>query len=382
MTRLGLFVLLVASLGLSACGAGQVFGATITPSPTETRTPGTTPTSTLTFTPSSTPTPTSTPTPAVYDIFNTNSFPAVMKAVAMDPMKATPEQQAEYQTFLDAQREKYFETEGIKDVVDKMVESGQIDPRQRGLWGLVYDQAIHQERRGLMVFSPQEIREAVAAEDQNNFPLYYEKVSMDGHNFMWPFGFDNQLLSLDPQYQKISPFGVDVPAIKAPMFTSGFLVGVGTVDTNPDARILEMAMKKPDGQWRLIYRSASHQPSFNIPNGASCMVVGLTGPSVPMTYPEAIPVGPLTYFGGGTFLEATDEYLLSQLGFSIDISFESNLQRNWERSNGTSTIFCNYPYGIFMAEDISRSGGGAPGYLIGDNPGYYRSWPWLVGPVK
>ena len=51
------------SLLVSACGPGQIFGPTFTPSPTSTSTPTIAPTATLTFTPTltSTPKPTSTP---------------------------------------------------------------------------------------------------------------------------------------------------------------------------------------------------------------------------------------------------------------------------------------------------------------------------------
>lgn len=51
------------NLLLSGCGAGQVFGPTVTPTPTITFTPTLTPTATATFTPSATSTPTATFTP-------------------------------------------------------------------------------------------------------------------------------------------------------------------------------------------------------------------------------------------------------------------------------------------------------------------------------
>jgi len=54
-------LILFASFVLSACGPGQLFGPTITPTPTNT--PTTTPTPTPTSTPTLTPTSTSTPTP-------------------------------------------------------------------------------------------------------------------------------------------------------------------------------------------------------------------------------------------------------------------------------------------------------------------------------
>jgi len=56
-------ILVVISLLVSSCGPGQLFGPTITPSPTATLTPTITPSPTLTRTPTSTPTPTITPTP-------------------------------------------------------------------------------------------------------------------------------------------------------------------------------------------------------------------------------------------------------------------------------------------------------------------------------
>lgn len=56
-------LVLMMSLLISSCGPGQLFGPTITPSPTYTLTPTLTPTSTSTLTPTPTPTPTLTPTP-------------------------------------------------------------------------------------------------------------------------------------------------------------------------------------------------------------------------------------------------------------------------------------------------------------------------------
>lgn len=56
-------ILLVFSIFLSSCGPGQLFGPTITPTPTSTSTPTLTPTNTLTLTPTNTLTPTSTNTP-------------------------------------------------------------------------------------------------------------------------------------------------------------------------------------------------------------------------------------------------------------------------------------------------------------------------------
>ena len=56
-------ILFVISLLVSSCGPGQLFGPTITPSPTLTLTPTITPSPTLTPTPTSTLTPTITPTP-------------------------------------------------------------------------------------------------------------------------------------------------------------------------------------------------------------------------------------------------------------------------------------------------------------------------------
>jgi hypothetical protein len=79
------------------------------------------------------------PTPDVaYNIDDKNSFPADMKAIAMDPMNATPEQQVAYQQFLDSQRQKFFVEKGIQEVMDKMVASGKIYPEQAGLWGMAY----------------------------------------------------------------------------------------------------------------------------------------------------------------------------------------------------------------------------------------------------
>jgi hypothetical protein len=86
-------------------------------------------------------------------------------------------------------------------------------------------------------------------------------------------------------------------------------------------------------------------------------------------------VGPLTYFAGYTIPEATDEFLFSQLGYNIDLFWQSLPLRNWERSNGVDTIYCSYPFGILMAQDISRYGN-VPGYPEGDTPGWYRGWPW------
>ncbi len=56
-----LIVLIAFSLIATSCGPGQLFGPTITPTPTNTLTP--TPTSTITPSPTSTPTPTATPSP-------------------------------------------------------------------------------------------------------------------------------------------------------------------------------------------------------------------------------------------------------------------------------------------------------------------------------
>jgi hypothetical protein len=346
-------------------------------------TPLPSPSATATEKPTETLPPSPTPTEAVYDIFNPDSFPDQFKVVAADPMKAAPEQQTAYQTFLDKQRDIYFIKWGIKDVVDNMKN---IDPNQGRLWGLVYDQAVHPEQKRLMVFGPEEIRQAVAAEDINNFEAYVEQPVIDGHHLSWPFGFGtNQPLALDPQYQKLSPFGVDVPVKKAPFSSSGFLVGVGTVDSNPDARILMMAMKKPDGQWRLVFRSASHKADFNYPAGTSCMVADKRNWIFPTTYPEAVPVGPLTYFNGYTIPEATDEFLFAQLGYNIDLFWQSLTLRNWERANGVDSIFCTYPFGIFEAQDISRYGN-VPGYPApapaGSEQGWYRSWPWSVENAK
>ncbi|MEW5938087.1 MAG: hypothetical protein AB1750_00380 [Chloroflexota bacterium] len=60
-----LIVLTILSFLVSACGPGQIFGPTFTPTPTNTLTPTPTftPTSTLTFTPTNTPSPTKTPRP-------------------------------------------------------------------------------------------------------------------------------------------------------------------------------------------------------------------------------------------------------------------------------------------------------------------------------
>lgn len=55
-------LLFLFSFLISACGPGQLFGPTFTPTPTNTPTPTITPTSTLTFTPTQTPTKKPTPT--------------------------------------------------------------------------------------------------------------------------------------------------------------------------------------------------------------------------------------------------------------------------------------------------------------------------------
>jgi len=65
--------------------------------------------------PTKVPTMESSPTVMVaYDVYNPDSFPADMKAIAQDPMRATPEQQQQYQSFLDKQRQLFFEKQGIK----------------------------------------------------------------------------------------------------------------------------------------------------------------------------------------------------------------------------------------------------------------------------
>ena len=58
------FLVLLLSLLLSSCGAGQVLGPTLTPNPTSTNTPTLTPTSTKTPIPTVTPLPTNTSTPS------------------------------------------------------------------------------------------------------------------------------------------------------------------------------------------------------------------------------------------------------------------------------------------------------------------------------
>lgn len=68
--------LTLASL-LSGCGPGQLFGPTLTPTPTITSTPTTTPTptATATFTPLPTATPTATPLPPTPTESNTSKYP-------------------------------------------------------------------------------------------------------------------------------------------------------------------------------------------------------------------------------------------------------------------------------------------------------------------
>jgi hypothetical protein len=66
MHKAALFAISLGGLALllSACGPGQIFGPTITPTPADTTTPTHTPTPTRTLTPTRTPTRTSTRTPA------------------------------------------------------------------------------------------------------------------------------------------------------------------------------------------------------------------------------------------------------------------------------------------------------------------------------
>lgn len=190
MIRLGLFVALDAGLGLSACGAGQVFGATLTPTPTETRTP--TPTITSTFTPSSTPTSTPTPTPVVYDIFKPESFPPEMLAVYKDPTNATPEQQAAYQIFLDEQRAAFFKKAGIDKDVQAMIDSGKIYPEQAGLWGMALWESM-QATPGEFVVGPGDAKTAYSVDFPNvDIPVldrWYDQRIIDGGNRAFAFGY-------------------------------------------------------------------------------------------------------------------------------------------------------------------------------------------------
>jgi hypothetical protein len=217
LQQTGLFILVVI---MSGCA----LPATLRPAATSTATPSSAPTSTFTPspTPTATPTPSITPTPDVaYNIYDTSSFPPERKAIAMDPMKATPEQQAAYQQFLNNQRQKFFVEKGIDGVVKQMVESGKIYPEQAGLWGMAYWESMQVEH-GVIVLGPGDVDKAKTIFQASylvigeNYDTWTEIVKINGKFWGYEFGSSSAI----------------------PTAVSGILVGVGSMDSSSNRIIL------------------------------------------------------------------------------------------------------------------------------------------------
>ena len=321
-----------AFITLAGCQTRDLPLPTLQPTETKAATPSATPTPTDTLAPTETLAPTPTPDVA-YNIYDINSFPAEMKAVAMDPMKATPEQQAAYQQFLDNQRQKFFAEKGIQQVVEKMVASGKIFPEQAGLWGMTYWESIQAEHK-MIVLGPEDLKQARIIEDdyhKKGLGSWRDERSIGGTTKVWSFGYD---------------------VTGATVY--GIFEGVGTFDNTGNWFPL-IAVLDQDGKWSIAVRSLVPK-DLVIPQGSTCLRHDSQWPGTSFILEEDAQFGEPQ----GNGIIKTDLY--GKFGQQITIDVTTGIWRDWLRSvynpkhpreGGVFDISCNYPYkDVYMAGGI------------------------------
>ena len=323
--------LIILAAGMSSCALPSTLKPAVTntapPSPTST------PTYTPSITPTSTSTPTTTPTPDVaYNIYDMNSFPADMKAIAMDPMKATVEQQTAYQTFLDNQRQMFFVEKGIDGVVKQMVESGKIYPEQAGLWGMAYWESMQAEHR-VITLGPEDLKQARTIEDEyhkKGLGSWRDEKIVDGSTKVWSFGYDVTGTSV-----------------------YGIFEGIGIIDKKDNWFPL-IAVLDQEGRWSIAVRSVVSE-DLVIPKGTVCFRHDNTWPGTSFVLEEDAQFGEPK----GNGVTQTDLY--GKFGQQITVDTTTSIWRDWLRSvynpkhpskGGVFDITCNYPY-----EEVYMAGG-------------------------
>jgi hypothetical protein len=338
--HIGSFILVVV---MSGCALPQ------TREPAVTNTATTAPTSTPTHTPS--PTSTSTPTPAItltpdvaYNIYDMNSFPADMKAVAMDPMKATLEQQQVYQSFLDNQRQKFFVEKGIQEVVDKMVASGKIFPEQAGLWGMAYWESMQTER-GVIVLGPNDLKQAKLIEDAyhttnlDGFQSWSDHKKIDGKS--WGWSFSDRISDLE-----------------------GILIGTGRVDATGNDILVMALLDQQGGKWSMVMRFVSDGSSpFFIPKGSPCVAYTGDVGGTQFPFPLDANLGKTDNYSKTDVLANFGRQVSTTIGNDSYYKWFKNYYNDYPFPDGKTWGFdCAHPYGVYYVGGMTINNQYLPAY--------------------
>ncbi|MGB8213560.1 MAG: hypothetical protein WCE68_08380 [Anaerolineales bacterium] len=291
--------------------------ATATPeAPTITRTPE----------PSATPTVTAIPV----DIFNASTFPDQYQAMAANPFSGTPQQQADYQAFLNIQREAL---PGAADTIEKMKSDGKIHTEQADLWWALYA-ASQQKTPEVVILGPGDLQQAMDIESADwvrtgNVNEWFEPQQIDGKS--WQYQFKDKINS-------------DM---------SGIFVGVGQVDSSSNRVLIWAYKNQQSGIWSLYMRTLINDPQFKFKSGSACHQLGRLPLGTAYTLDEDAPWGNT---GGGP----DEKTLLGKIGRSIDIISYTHAYQYWLMDyikrkptlNGWD-VFCELPYqNLFPAGQI------------------------------
>lgn len=336
--------LMILSVGLAACNGSQTAPGTALSTASVAAIPSPTPltqqqtetrldqnTLPAPINPTELPTWTSTPdtqkaTAVPVNIFDANTFPDKYKAMAANPFSGTAEQQADYQSFLEAQREAFFVKQGIKDVVDRMAASGKIDPRQKNLWGMVYYESL-QKTPGVFLLGPEDSKNANDVEMANiiKYNLNSQPALWDDWKVVngkkWAYEFND---TIDDQ-------------------VSGMLLGVGRVDSGSNRIAVVAYRDQQTGDWNLVLRAMIYDgQQFVFPKGTTCIRWDFIK-GTPFTLEEDAPVGVNQY---------DESRLLAQVGHYISIVDYSDAYNAWltgykVRNFPAATpysVSCQFPY--------------------------------------
>jgi hypothetical protein len=250
----------------------------------------------------------------------------------------TEQEQTDYQTFLNAARENFIKDQGLQGKVDQMKASGKFNVDFLDLMAMFYaqnnpDQLKNPElAKGKdVVVGPAEIRDILHEDDNNIVKLWNENITNKGKFWSVEYGWVGAD-PINPIYQKISIFGVDTEIQYSDEGISGVLVGISSIDNNPNDKVLWVIVKDNSNDLHLVPRFISLDSNFTIPNGAICR----DNTTAFYTLPEDVLFGPLTDPDHGKTI--TLDQLYANLGKPVDTDTNSYLFNQWIANHGEQKL--------------------------------------------
>lgn len=261
------------------------------------------------------------------NVFDANTFPKEYKDIANNWLEyakthtnsETDAQWEDYQKFVEATRQEFFEQKGIADEVADIKD---INPNLKSLWGMIYWTQMNLEKvridKIITLVTPAELK--LILENEEGSELWEERVFSPSQNreitnINGSTGYPRELKAGLTEWNNPDLGGkilgrIDVQRLMGPFgfdILGDFALIARVLPNDPEAVLAIMQVKAASGsagyRHRLYSEVVPLDPSFILPVGSICDLGKVGDPESPRPLPEAIAYGQILQERFGAVLD-------------------------------------------------------------------------------